>query len=138
VIAAFKGPLEKKSEIPVWVFIGAGLMIVVGLATYGIHVMRTIGNNIAEMSPSKAFCVNFASTVVVLIATRAGIPISTTHASVGAVVGMGLANGGAGKVNWKLLAKVFLSWIFTLPIVGVTAVGIFSLFLPCVVDVPFN
>jgi phosphate/sulfate permease len=129
--------LEKKSEIPIGVFLGAGAMIVVGLATYGIHVMQTIGNKITAMSPSKAFCVNFASTIVVLFATRAGIPVSTTHASVGAVVGVGIANG-VKKVDWKLMMKVFLSWILTLPIVGITAAGIFSLFLPCVVDVPFN
>jgi sodium-dependent phosphate transporter len=136
VLAAFEGPLEKKTEIPIWVFVGAGCMIVVGLATYGIHVMRTIGNNIASMSPSKAFCVNFASTLVVLIATRAGIPISTTHASVGAVVGVGLAQG-VREVNWKVMAKVFLSWILTLPIVAITASGIFALLLPTVVNVPF-
>jgi len=137
VLAAYDGPLEKKSEIPIWVFIGAGVMIVVGLITYGIQVMRTIGNKITAMSPSKAFCVNFASTIVVLIATRAGIPVSTTHASVGAVVGVGIAQG-LRKVDWKVMAKVFLSWILTLPIVGITAGGIFALFLPTVVETPFN
>jgi phosphate/sulfate permease len=137
VLAAFDGPLKKKSDIPIWVFLGAGAMIVVGLATFGIHVMRTIGNKITTMSPSKAFCVNFASTIVVLVATRAGIPVSTTHASVGAVVGVGMAEG-IREVDWKVMGKVFLSWVLTLPIVGVTAAGIFALFLPTVVDVPFN
>lgn len=137
VLAAFDGPLKKKSDIPIWVFLGAGAMIVVGLATFGIHVMRTIGNKITTMTPSKAFCVNFASTIVVLIATRAGIPVSTTHASVGAVVGVGMANG-VRKVDWKLMGKVFLSWILTLPIVGITAAGIFGLFLPTVVNTPFK
>jgi len=136
VLAAFAGPLEKKSEIPIWVFIGAGAFIVLGLATYGIHVMKTIGNNITKMNPSKAFCVNFAATIVVLIATRLGIPVSTTHASVGAVVGVGMAQG-VKEVNWKVMAKVFLSWVLTLPIVGITAAGIFALLLPCVVNVPF-
>jgi len=136
VLAAHAGPLQKKSEIPMWVFIGAGVMIVVGLVTYGIHVMRTIGNKITPMSPSKAFCVNFAATLVVLIATRVGIPISTTHASVGAVVGVGLADG-VRKVDWKIMVKVFLSWILTLPIVAITAAGIFAFLLPCVVNVPF-
>lgn len=136
VLSAFDGPLKKKSEIPLWVFVGAGVMIVVGLATYGIHVMRTIGNNITAMTPSKAFCVNFASTIVVLIATRAGIPVSTTHASVGAVVGVGIAQGIA-KVDWSLMGKIFFSWIVTLPIVGISAAGVFAMLLPAVVDVPF-
>jgi sodium-dependent phosphate transporter len=138
VLAAFEGPLKKKSEIPVWVFVAAGIMIAIGLATYGIHVMRTIGNNITVMTPSKAFIVNFAATLVVLIATRLGIPVSTTHASVGAVVGVGLAEGKKDAVNWKMMVKVFLSWVLTLPIVGVSAVGIFSLLLPTVVDIPFE
>jgi len=136
VLSAFDGPLKKKSEIPLWVFIGSGIMIVVGLATYGIHVMKTIGNKITPMTPSKAFCVNFASTIVVLIATRAGIPVSTTHASVGAVVGVGVAQG-VGKVDWSLMGKIFFSWIVTLPIVGISAAGVFAMLLPSVVDVPF-
>jgi sodium-dependent phosphate transporter len=138
VLAAAEGPLKKKSETPIWVFVVAGVMISIGLATYGIHVMRTIGNNLVEMSPSKAFCVNFAATIVVLIATRLGIPVSTTHASVGAVVGVGLAEGKTDGVNWKMFTKIFLSWILTLPIVGVSSNGIFSMLLPCVVKVPFE
>lgn len=136
VLAAFDGPLQKKSEIPLWVFIAAGVMIVVGLATYGVHVMNTIGGKITPITPPKAFVVNFSATLVVLFATRAGIPISTTHASVGAVVGVGIAEG-MQNVNWKVMGKVFLSWILTLPIVGITASGIFALLLPCMVDVPF-
>lgn len=137
VLAAFDGPLEKKTEIPLWVFVVAGISIVIGLATFGIHVMQTIGNKITPITPPKAFVVNFAATLVVLIATKAGIPISTTHASVGAVVGVGLADG-AGNVSWKMMTKVFLSWILTLPIVGISAAGIFAMLLPCVVDVPFE
>jgi len=137
VLAAFDGPLEKKTEIPLWVFVAAGVAIVIGLATFGIHVMQTIGNKITPITPPKAFVVNFAATLVVLIATKAGIPISTTHASVGAVVGVGLADG-AGNVSWKVMSKVFLSWILTLPIVGISAAGIFAMLLPCVVDVPFE
>jgi sodium-dependent phosphate transporter len=142
VLAAYEGPLEKKSEIPMYVFVLAGVMIVIGLATYGVHVMRTIGNNIAAMTPSKAFCVNFAATAVVLIATRLGIPISTTHASVGAVVGVGLASGCVERapmvkaVNWKMMGKVFFSWVVTLPIVGISAMGVFAFLLPTVVNQP--
>jgi phosphate/sulfate permease len=137
VLSAYEGELKKKSEIPIWVFIASGFMIVVGLATYGVHVMKTLGTKITAMTPSRAFCVNFASTIVVLIATRAGIPVSTTHASVGAVLGVGIAQG-ARSVQWKVLVKVFLSWILTLPIVGVTAMGVFALLLPTVVNTPFK
>jgi len=137
ILAAFDGPLKDQADIPLWVFVGGGVMIVVGLATYGVHVMRTLGSKITAMSPPHAFCVNFASTIVVLIATRAGIPVSTTHASVGAVLGVGIANG-LHEVDWKVMGKVFLSWILTIPIVAITAAGIFAFLLPSVVDVPFN
>jgi len=136
VLAAYNGPLEKKSETPIWVFVIAGAMITVGLATYGIHVMNTIGTKITEVTAPKAFCINFSATLVVLLATRLGIPISTTHASVGAVVGVGLA-GGVKNVDWKIMAKVLTSWIMTLPIVAITAAGIFATLLPTVVSVPF-
>jgi len=136
VLAAFDGPIAKKSEIPIWVFFMAGGMIAIGLATYGVHVMQTIGTKITAMTPPKAFCVNFSATLVVLLATRLGIPISTTHASVGAVVGVGLAEG-AKNINWMMMLKIVTSWVLTLPIVAITASGVFALFLPSVVGVPF-
>lgn len=137
VLSAYEGELQKKSEIPLWVFVAAGAMIVVGLATYGIKVMTTIGTSITPMTPPKAFIVNFASTLVVLLATRFGIPVSTTHASVGAVLGVGVSEG-VREVDWKVMSKVFLSWILTLPIVGITASGIFGLLLPAMVRVPYS
>lgn len=131
VLAARGGELEKKSETPVWVFVAAGFMIVVGLAMYGRKVMATIGSNITPMTPSKAACAQWAATCVVLFATRAGIPISTTHAAVGGVLGVGLVDGPK-NIDWKLMAKVFLSWVMTLPLVGIAAAGAYALFLPAV------
>ena len=93
VLAAFDGEIEKKTEIPVWVFCVAGGMICVGLGTYGYRVMATIGTKVTPLNAPKAFCANWAATLVILIATRAGIPVSTTHASVGAVMGVGLVEG---------------------------------------------
>jgi len=131
VLSAREGELEKKSEIPVWVFFSAGVMIAIGLAMYGRHVMATIGNNITPITPSKAACAQWAATCVVLIATRAGIPISTTHAAVGGVLGVGLADG-VKAIDWKVMAKIFGSWVVTLPLVGVAAAGVYALFLPAV------
>merc|ERR1712086_525098 len=101
VLAASQGELQKKSSIPVWVFVLAGVMIVIGLAMYGRKVMTTIGQNITPVTPSKAACAQWAATCVVLVATRAGIPISTTHAAVGGVLGVGLADG-VKSVNWMV------------------------------------
>jgi len=132
VLAAQAGPLAKKTEIPVWVFFLAGFMIVVGLIMYGVQVMKTIGQNITKVTPSKAVCAQWAATLVVLFATRLGLPISTTHAAVGGVLGVGLVDG-VKSINWKLMAKIFFSWIITLPICGLAAAGVYGLFLPAVV-----
>jgi len=136
VLAASAGELQKKSEIPVWVFIVAGLCIVIGLGMYGRHVMTTIGQNITPVTPSKAACAQWAATCVVLIATRTGIPVSTTHCAVGGVLGVGLADG-VKSIDWKLMGKIFGSWILTLPLVGIASAGTYALFLPAVTPTAF-
>lgn len=136
VLAASQGELQKKSSIPVWVFVLAGVMIVIGLAMYGRKVMTTIGQNITPVTPSKAACAQWAATCVVLVATRAGIPISTTHAAVGGVLGVGLADG-VKNVNWMVMMKIFGSWVVTLPLTGIAAAGAFALFLPAVAPTAF-
>mmetsp|Transcript_72628 Transcript_72628/g.187338 ORF Transcript_72628/g.187338 Transcript_72628/m.187338 type:complete len:499 (+) Transcript_72628:113-1609(+) len=131
VLAAKDGPLSKKTEIPIWVFFLAGGFIVIGLIMYGQQVMRTIGKNITEVTPSKACCAQWAATLVVLLATRLGLPISTTHAAVGGVLGVGLVDG-TSAINWRVMVKIFFSWIITLPICGLAAAGTYALFLPAV------
>jgi len=137
VLAAAQGPLEKKSVIPVWVFVVAGACIVLGLGMYGRKVMATIGSNITPVTPSKAACAQWAATCVVLLATRLGIPISTTHAAVGGVIGVGLADG-VKNVDYRVLLKIFASWVITLPLVAVAAAGAYALFLPATVPSAFG
>jgi phosphate/sulfate permease len=134
VLAAKEGELQKKTDIALWVFFLAGGFIVIGLASYGLKVMQTIGEKITVVTPSKAACAQFSATLVVLLATRLGLPISTTHAAVGGVLGVGLADG-VNSINWMMMFKIFFSWIITLPICGITAVGIYGLFLPLVLVV---
>jgi len=134
VLAAKDGELQKKTEIQLWVFFLAAGFIVIGLASYGLKVMQTIGEKITVVTPSKAACAQFSATLVVLLATRLGLPISTTHAAVGGVLGVGLADG-VNSINWMMMVKIFASWIVTLPICGVTAVGIYGLLLPLVLVV---
>ena len=137
VLAAYEGELGDKTEIDVWVFLVAGFMICVGLGTYGYYVMQTIGSKVTPLDAKKAFCANWAATLVILIATWAGIPVSTTHASVGAVMGVGMV-GGKENVDWAIMIKIFTSWIVTLPICALAMAGVFAFLLPCVVDVPFE
>jgi phosphate/sulfate permease len=134
ILAAKEGELQKKTDIALWVFFLAGGFIVIGLASYGLKVMQTIGEKITVVTPSKAACAQFSATLVVLLATRLGLPISTTHAAVGGVLGVGLADG-VNNINWRMMVKIFGSWIITLPICGITAVGIYGLFLPLVLVV---
>jgi len=129
VLAAKDGPLQEKTGIPIWVFALAGAFIVVGLVMWGLRVMQTVGKDLTEVTPSKACCAQFSATLVVLLATRLGIPISTTHAAVGGVLGVGMSEG-VKAIDWKVMAKVFLSWIITLPICALTAAGTYALFLP--------
>jgi sodium-dependent phosphate transporter len=102
--------------IPVWILCAGGGAIVLGLFTYGYHVMRTLGNRLTLISPSRGFCMELASALTVLMATRLQLPISTTQCITGATVGVGLANGDWRCINPKLVAWIYLGWIITVPV----------------------
>ena len=102
-----------------------------------MNVMNTIGKRMTPMRPSKAFAAELSATFVILIATRLGLPISTTHASVGAVMGTGIAEAGWREgLDWKLLSKIFASWILTIPVVAFSVAATYSFVLPMVVYSP--
>jgi PiT family inorganic phosphate transporter len=108
------GHMGEKAGIPNWVLLlGAG-GIVVGLATYGYKVMATIGKKITELTPSRGFAAEMAAAGTVMFASALGMPISTTHTLVGAVLGVGLARG-IGALNLGVVGSIFLSWLVTLP-----------------------
>jgi len=116
-------------SIPLLLFGGTG--IVIGLATYGFKVIETIGNKITQLTPTRGFSAEFAAASTILIASKLGIPISTTHAIVGAVLGVGLAKGLA-SLNLHLIRDIFLSWIITIPFSALFTIVIyffFSLFI---------
>ncbi len=108
------GEVAQKSVLPVWVLILGGGGIVAGLLMYGRRVMATIGKNITELTPSRGFAATLAAATTVVIASGTGLPISTTHTLVGAVLGVGLARG-IGALNLNVVRTIFLSWIVTLP-----------------------
>ena len=85
----------------------------------------------------KAFAAELSATFVILLATKLGIPISTTHASCGAVIGCGIAEAGFKKgVDWNMLYKIFAGWVLTIPLVGLLFAGIFAFALPIFVPTP--
>ena len=108
------GEIAQKSILPVWVLMLGGAGIVAGLLMYGRRVMATIGKNITELTPSRGFAATLAAATTVVFASGTGLPISTTHTLVGAVLGVGLARG-IGALNLNVVRTIFLSWIVTLP-----------------------
>lgn len=114
VSVAQSGEVGQKSAMPIWILMLGGLGIVIGLATYGRHVIQTVGRNITHLTPSRGFAAELAAAGTVVMASGTGIPISTTHTLVGAVMGVGIARGIAA-LNLSVVRSIFLSWIITLP-----------------------
>ena len=118
------GEVAQKSGMPLWILLLGGFGIIVGLATYGYKVMRTIGHKITELTPSRGFCATMAAAITVVLASRLGLPVSTTHIAVGGVIGVGLARG-IGAIDLRVIGGIVMSWIITLPVGGVLAAIIF-------------
>jgi len=109
------GEITSKSMLPPWVLLIGASGIVIGLGTLGYRVMMTVGRAITELTPSRGFAAELAAAGTVVIASGTGLPISTTHTLVGAVLGVGLARG-IGAINLGVVGKIILSWIVTLPV----------------------
>ena len=109
------GEIASKSMLPPWVLLIGASGIVIGLGTLGYRVMMTVGRAITELTPSRGFAAELAAAGTVVIASGTGLPISTTHTLVGAVLGVGLARG-IGAINLGVVGKIILSWIVTLPV----------------------
>lgn len=121
------GIFEAQSQLPLWILLLGGLGIVVGLATWGYKVMATIGRNITELTPSRGFAAELAAATTVVVASGTGIPISTTHTLVGAVLGVGIARG-IGAINMSVVGRIFLSWVITLPVGAGLSIIFFFIF----------
>ena len=120
------GVVAGKSVMPAWILLLGGGGIVAGLIMYGHKVIATVGTNITELTPSRGFAATLAAATTVVIASGTGLPISTTHTLVGAVLGVGLARGMAA-LNMNIVKTIFLSWIITLP--AGAALSIFFFFM---------
>ena len=121
------GEIASKSLLPPWVLLIGASGIVIGLATLGYRVMMTVGRAITELTPSRGFAAELAAAGTVVVASGTGLPISTTHTLVGAVLGVGLARG-IGAINLGVVGKIILSWIVTLPVgAGLSILFFFAL-----------
>ncbi|MDX1578198.1 MAG: inorganic phosphate transporter [Gemmatimonadota bacterium] len=125
VSVAQTGEVVQEAALPTWILALGGGGIVLGLATWGYRVMRTIGERITELTPSRGFCAELAAASTVVIASRMGLPVSTTHIIVGAVLGVGAARGVAA-IDLRVVARIIASWIVTLPVgAGLAAIFYF-------------
>lgn len=120
------GTLNKTAEVPLWLLLLGSAGMVVGIMTMGHKVMETIGKRITEITPSRGFAAEFSAATTVLFGSRMGLPLSSTHISVGTVTGVGLARG-IGSINLKVLGAIFLSWFLTVPLAAGLCAGIFFL-----------
>ena len=114
------GEVLQKTPLPIWILLIGGAGIVLGLITLGYRVMLTVGKKITELTPSRGFCAELAAASTVVIASRTGLPVSTTHILVGAVLGVGLARG-LGALDLRVVLNIIISWIVTLPAGGIMA-----------------
>ncbi|WP_415891673.1 inorganic phosphate transporter [Neptuniibacter sp. PT8_73] len=121
------GEVAQKSAMPVWILLLGGGGIVAGLVMYGHKVIATVGNNITELTPSRGFAATLAAATTVVFASGTGLPISTTHTLVGAVLGVGLARGMAA-LNLRIVGTIFVSWVVTLPAGAGLAIMFFFMF----------
>ena len=121
------GVFSAESSLPMWILLLGGFGIVAGLAMWGHRVIRTIGRNITELTPSRGFAAELAAATTVVIASGTGIPVSTTHTLVGAVLGVGFARG-IGALNLGVVGRIFLSWVVTLPVGATLSIVFFFLF----------
>ncbi len=118
------GEVTQKLAMPFWILVLGGAGIVLGLATYGYRVMRTIGSRITALTPTSGFCATVAAALTVVIASRTAMPVSTTHIAVGAVMGVGLARGIAA-LDLRVIGSIFVSWVVTLPAGGILSAAFF-------------
>lgn len=115
-------------EVPFWMLFMGGIAVGGGLFAFGTRVMETIGKNITEITPIRGFCAQFGAATTILICSRLGLPVSTTHVLVGSVVGVGLMRG-MGTLDLRILKNIGLSWIVTLPFTIVLTMVLYKLFI---------
>lgn len=118
--------IGSKTAVPAWVLFLGGVGIVIGLATYGYKVIATVGKEITKLTPSRGFAAELATASTVVTASAFGLPVSTTHTLVGAVLGIGLARG-ISALNLRVILSIFMSWAITLPAGAILAIIFFSI-----------
>ena len=127
ISVAQTGVITANSPLPIWVLVLGGGGIVIGLATYGVRVIATVGKKITQLTPSRGFAAELAAATTIVIASGTGMPISTTHTLVGAILGVGLARG-IEAIDLRVVVRIFVSWVVTIPAGAILAILFFLIF----------
>ncbi|EEY17011.1 phosphate-repressible phosphate permease [Verticillium alfalfae VaMs.102] len=112
------GLVTEDVNTPVWILVVAGFLLGAGFWFMGHHIIRALGNKITQLSPTRGYAMELGAAITVLLASRLGLPVSTTQCLTGAVLGVALMNLDLGAVNWRQLAFIFGGWVLTLPCAG--------------------
>ncbi|BBN09033.1 solute carrier family 20 (sodium-dependent phosphate transporter) [Marchantia polymorpha subsp. ruderalis] len=120
-----KGQLSKAVTPPVWIILIGAIGLVIGLATYGYNVTRSMGVKLAMLTPTRGFAAELATAFVIMIASQYGLPTSSSQCITGAIIGVGVLEGSKG-VNWTFFVKQFASWVSTLFVIGVVVAAVFA------------
>lgn len=118
------GVVGVRTPVPLWILALGGVGIALGISTFGYKVIKTVGEKITEVTPSRGFSAEFGAATTILIASKLGLPVSTTHCIVGAVIGVGVARGLAA-LNLNVIKNIINSWFLTLPAAGFLSATIY-------------
>jgi inorganic phosphate transporter, PiT family len=124
------GNLQPNADIPTWVIVSAATAIALGTYVGGWRIIRTMGSRIIKMDPAQGFSAQGAGAAVILSASHAGFPLSTTHVISGAIIGAGAAKRFSA-VRWGVAGNIVVAWVLTLPaaaMVGGVTYGVTRLF----------
>lgn len=118
---------SRKQDVDLWILALGGVGIVLGLAMWGYRIIVAIGVKLTKLTPSRGFSIEIGAAITVIIASRLGLPVSTTHCQVGATMGVGLVEFKGNTVNWKQFFYICVGWVFTVIFTGLLAAGLFAL-----------
>ena len=113
--------LDTAVQVPIWILAIGAVGIALGISTYGYRVIKTIGEKITEMTPTRGFAAQFSCATTVLTCSLLGLPVSTSHTIVGSVVGVGLARG-ISTIDRKIVMNICYSWVITIPVAAIITI----------------
>lgn len=116
-------------EVPIWVKLGSAIMMGLGTASGGMRIIRTLGHRIAKLKPIHGFAAETSAAIVLFTTAHMGIPVSTTHAISGSIMGVG-ASMNASAVRWGLAGNIMVAWLLTIPVSACLAAGFYKLIVP--------